>query len=383
MDVTTVRTVQQLERLRGAWSALQGDAVTADLDYSLTLLEHGPRVERPHVVLFERGGRPAGMVIARLESVQLASKIGYKTVYRPRVRALRVAYGGMLGEAAGELAPHAVAELMVALRCGEADIVLFPNLRTDGAVFAEATKKPPFLLRQHAFDVRIHRRLGLPDSFDTFLGSLSRRTREGIRRNERRLLRTIGDQISVRSLDGRDDVEAFFAAARPVAEATYQGSLGVAVHGGELELALARLAAERGWFRARVLYVGEQPVAFWHGYAYRGVFQTHVPGYLPAYRELNVGTYVLLRLVEELCADPLVGVLDFGFGDAEYKRRFGDEAWEEADVAIFAPSFAGVRVNAVRTAIVAANRVGKRALGSGLLARMKRAWRSRMVEGSA
>ena len=383
MDVTTATTVQDLERLRGAWSALQGDAVTTDLDYNLTLLEQRARVERPHVVLFERGGRPAGMVVARLESVQLASKIGYKTVYRPRVRALRVAYDGMLGEASGDLAPHVVSELMAALRRREADIVLLPNLRTDGPLFAAVTKQPALLLRQHIFDRKVHRRLRLPDSFDAFLGSLSRRTREGIRRNERRLLRTIGDQMSLRALEGPESIEAFFAAARPVAEATYQGSLGVGVQGDELELALTRLAGERGWFRARVLYLGERPIAFWHGYAYRGVFQTHVPGYLPSYRELNVGTYVLLRLVEELCADPSVDVLDFGFGDAEYKRRFGNEAWEEADVAIFAPSFKGVRVNAVRTAIVAANRVGKRAMGSGLLARMKRVWRSRMAEGSA
>jgi CelD/BcsL family acetyltransferase involved in cellulose biosynthesis len=382
MNVAVARTIEDLEGLRAAWSAMQGDAVTADIDYYLELLRHGQSVQRPHVVLFERNGRQAGMVVARLETVRLVSKIGYKTVFRPRVRALRVAYGGLLGEASGELAPDAVAELMAALRRGEADVVLFPNLRTDGAAFAEATTRPPFLLRQHVFDVKVHRRLRLPESFDAFLGSLSRRTREGVRRSERRLLRVHGDEISVRSLDGPDDVDAFFAAARPVAEATYQGRLGVAVSGGELELALTRLAAERGWFRARVLYLGERPIAFWHGYVCRGVFQTHVPGFLPAYRELNVGTYLLLRLLEDLCADPSVEVLDFGFGDAEYKRRFGDEAWEEADVAVFAPSLTGVRVNAVRTVVVAGNRLGRRALGSGLVGRTKRAWRTRMAERS-
>lgn len=378
MDVKVARTAEDLEGIREAWSNLQGPDVTSDPDHYLEILRHGPHVQRPHIVRLLRDGRDAGMVVARLETIRLVSKIGYRPVYRPRVRALRVAYGGLLGQAVADLAPQAITELMSALRSGEADVVVFPNLRTDGAAFASATRRPPFLLRQHVFDRKVHRRRHLPESFDAFLASLSRRTREGIRRHERRLLRAHGDELSVRSLDGPDDVDAFFGAARPVAAATYQGGLGVGVSGSELERALTMLAASRGWLRARVLYLGDRPIAFWHGFAYRGVFQTHVPGYLPEYRDLNVGTYLLLRLIDDLCADPSIDVLDFGFGEAEYKRRFGDEGWEEADVAVFAPTLTGLKLNAIRTALSAANRVGHRALGSGLMAKTKRAWRSRM-----
>jgi CelD/BcsL family acetyltransferase involved in cellulose biosynthesis len=383
MTVTLARTIHEVERLRSVWSDLQGNAVTSDLDYYLEVLRHGESVERPHVALLERPGRGMGIVVARLETVQLVSKVGYKVIARPRVRALRVAYGGLLGEAAGELAPEAVAELRGALQRNEADIILFPNLRTDGAVFAQATESPSFMLRQHGFEHKVHRRLHLPESFAAFLASLSGSTRQGIRRNERRLLNTFGDELSLRSFDRPEDVEAFFASATPVARETYQGSLGVAVRGDELELSLTRLAAQKGWFRARVLHLGDRPIAFWHGYAYRGVFQTHVPGYLPEYRDLNVGTYVLMRLLEDLCADPSVHVLDFGFGDAEYKRRFGNESWQEADVTVFAPTFKGVRVNAVRTAILAGNRLGKRILGSDRVARAKRAWRSQLTKRRA
>ncbi len=380
MTVTVARTIDEVERIRGAWSNLQGDAVTSDPDYYLEVLRHAENVRRPHIVLLERPGSGAGMVVARLESVRLVSRIGYTTVARPRVRALRVAYEGLLGEAAGGLASEAVSELRAALWRGEADIVLFPNLRTDGPAFAEATTNPPFLLRQHGFDCKVHRRLRLPESFGTFLASLSGSTRQGLRRNERRLLDAHGAELTLRSHDRPEDVDAFFAAVKPVAAETYQSSLGAAVRGNELELSLTRLAARRGWFRARVLHLGDRPIAFWHGYAYGGVFQTHVPGFLPEYRNLNVGTYVLMRLLEDLCADPSVRILDFGFGDAEYKRRFGNESWQEADVTVFAPTFKGVRVNAVRTAVLAGNRSGKRVLGSDRVARAKRTWRSQLTK---
>ena len=50
---------------------------------------------------------------------------------------------------------------------------------------------------------------------------------------------------------------------------------------------------ERGWFRAYVLYLDGEPIAFWQGQAYNGVFSTGVPGFDPAYADLRVGNYVL------------------------------------------------------------------------------------------
>ena len=80
---------------------------------------------------------------------------------------------------------------------------------------------------------------------------------------------------------------------------------------------------ERGWFRAYVLYLDDEPVAFWQGQAYNGVFSTGVPGFDPAYADHRVGNYVLFKLIADLCADESIETLDYGFGDAEYKRRFG------------------------------------------------------------
>ena len=90
---------------------------------------------------------------------------------------------------------------------------------------------------------------------------------------------------------------------------------------------------DRGWFRGYVLYLRDTPAAFWHGNAYRGVFGAGATAFDPAFGDDRPGTYLLMRLVEDLAADPSVHTLDFGFGDAEYKRHFGDESWLEEDVA--------------------------------------------------
>ena len=135
----------------------------------------------------------------------------------------------------------------------------------------------------------------------------------------------------------------------------------------------------RGWFRAYLLYIDEEPVAFWYGTAYEGVIHTGFTGYDPAYRDLSIGTYVLAKLIEEACADPEVNLLDHGFGDADYKRRLGDRSFLEEDVLVFAPTFKGMRANLTRSAVGGAAALARRTLrDSGAVARVKRRWRDRL-----
>ena len=43
-----------------------------------------------------------------------------------------------------------------------------------------------------------------------------------------------------------------------------------------------------------------------------------------------------MRMIEDLSRHPTVFAIDYGFGDAQYKRSFADESRDEADVRIFA-----------------------------------------------
>jgi CelD/BcsL family acetyltransferase involved in cellulose biosynthesis len=146
------------------------------------------------------------------------------------------------------------------------------------------------------------------------------------------------------------------------------------------ERAVLELAARRGFLRAWVLWIEDRPVAFWYGLAYGGTFYIGSPGYDPAFRDLRVGQYLQMRMMEDLCAEPGMTRLDYGFGDAQYKRSFGERSWRETDIMIFRPSFRALRANATRSAVAGAARAGKRALGSRRVdALRRRARRSRAV----
>jgi len=60
----------------------------------------------------------------------------------------------------------------------------------------------------------------------------------------------------------------------------------------------------------------------------------------PGPARLRAGNLMFHRMVDELAREG-VERLDFGLGDAFYKRRFGDTSWREKTVSLFAPTAKG------------------------------------------
>ena len=129
-----------------------------------------------------------------------------------------------------------------------------------------------------------------------------------------------------------------------------------------------------------MLYVDDEPCAFWTGFGYRGVFRTGLTGYDPAYADFHVGTYVLMRLLDDLARDDAFHTVDYGFGDAEYKHTFGTDSWQEVDAFVFARSARGIWVDIARTSIAGVDSASRAVAGS-LGKRTKRLWRRRLEEG--
>jgi CelD/BcsL family acetyltransferase involved in cellulose biosynthesis len=370
------RTAEEVEALRVPWEALQGDHLTSDIDYFLTVLAHAPGVIRPHVLLVEAAGLPAGLVVARLEDVRLGARLGYGRGVEPRVRSLTVSYGGLLGRCAGD--PDVLETLRRSLAGERIDVIQARMLGCDSPLHARA-RSHVFRLR-HFAGAAPRWRVRIPDSFERFLGARSKETRRHIRRYARRLEDRYGAEAEIRFLDRRDELETLLADSARVHRTTYQHALGVGFSDRPLERRLTELALDRGWFRSGVLYLRGDPVAFWHGNAYRGTFGTTVTGFDPAFSEDRPGTYLLMKIVERLCADPAVERLDFGSGDAEYKRRFADECITERDLVLFEPRPRALALNAVETAVLGTAALGRAVLlRGGRLGSVRTAWRRRRL----
>jgi CelD/BcsL family acetyltransferase involved in cellulose biosynthesis len=376
--VRVARSLDELEPFREAWARLQGRQFATDPDVFPLILAWQPQTLRPHVVALERGGEITALVLGRIEDIRLQTRIGYKTVYAPRVRSLTVLYGGVLGDLGDESAEVVLTALRRSLACGEVDVLRLRNVNT-GSPLRRAVDATPNILHEHGAPATVHRELAVPSSYDAFLGSLSPSTLKSATRYLRRLEKRFGDRLSLRIFRGASEGDRVFTDLGIVARKTYQQALGVAFAQRQLERRIVTLLMERGWFRAYVLYLDGEPISFWQGHAYRGAFVAGVPGYDPAYTDLRVGHYVLFRLIEDLCADDAVDTLDFGWSDAEYKRRLSTRSRLEQDVHLFAPTVKGCVTNVARSSLLTTV-TGVRSLlaRAEMIDPIKRRWRDRV-----
>jgi CelD/BcsL family acetyltransferase involved in cellulose biosynthesis len=370
-----VSSLDEVERLRDTWAAASPRRFNADIDFYLVSAASQSSFVRPYVILLERDGALEAMLIARVEDVDLPAVFGYRTIFRSRVRSITLVHGGLIGESAPS-SRLLLSELRRSLARREADVASLPFLPTDGTFHRAATREVPAAVRAPFARRAVHRRLELPATGEEFLRSRSKSTRESLKRYRRKVERDLGERLELRVYDSERDLERIFAETDSVAAKTYQRGLGVALADTPEQRAVIEVGLRRGWYRAYVLYLDGRSIAFWPGYAYRDTFFIGTPGYDPAMAEYRIGNYLLGRMIDDFCADPSLEAVDFGFGDAEYKRRFGSESFEESTVLIFAPTARALAVNAARSAVAASARGATAGLERvGGLDRVKRRWR--------
>jgi uncharacterized protein YndB with AHSA1/START domain len=353
--------------------------VNADPAVLETLLVTRDDVVRPHVVLAQAGERRA-LLVARIEHAKLPVKLGYLPLYSPSVRALNVVQGGALGDDDEGALAAVFDEAYGALRAREADVLRLRAVRVGSPLHRLATERASWATRGRTWPASPRWRLFLPSTLDEILELQSARTRGNHRRYARRLEEELGAALSFDVYRDPADLPRVLHDCAAVSETTYQRALGGGFAAGTEERRLLELAARQGWLRAYVLSVAGEPRAFWIGNAYGRVFHTGPTGYDPALASLRPGTYVLLRMLEDLCADPDVDEVDWGLGDSEYKRHFATHGWLEEDVLVFAPTFRGVRINLTRSALFGVSAVVQRvARRLPVLRDAKRRWRTRLA----
>ena len=159
--------------------------------------------------------------------------------------------------------------------------------------------------------------------------------------------------------------------------------MGAGFNDSELTRRTLSLLATKGLLRSYFLYVNEKPCAYWIGTLYGNVFHLDYTAYDPAFQKNEPGTVLFMKMIDDLCRLK-VKEIDFGFGDALYKNRYGDESWEESSVYIFSPKWKGAKLNVYWTLTGKIHQYSKdMAKKAQILQKIKTGWRRKIQHGSA
>jgi CelD/BcsL family acetyltransferase involved in cellulose biosynthesis len=220
--------------------------------------------------------------------------------------------------------------------------------------------------------------MNLPACLDELLEQkVNRKSRNEARRTMRVLEKAFPGAVRYACFSAPIEMEKLFEDVIRVARKTYQWGLGVGFQDNEEHRKRLRLEAEKGRLRAYVLYLKDEPVAFWIGTVYKDTFWLDFTGYDPAFCKYEVGTVLFLRMIGNMCGQN-VKLMDLGLGSAFYKERFGDSSIEESTMRVFAFSGRGVLFNTVWLVTQALTKVVRGLLlRLGLEQKVKKLWRAR------
>ena len=375
------RSVPEVESIRADWDALRREASrgppSAGCEQFIPVIVAMGSGVQPHVVLLRDAYAPRGAIVGRVSRRPVLCRIGYQGIRTPRLACLDVEYGGLIARRGDEVAEHAMlAYLGSALEVGGIDHILIDRLAVTDALFERITdafgtgcirKREPHWVCE--FD---------DTSFDATMSRFSKQKRKNMTQHDRQLTEHCGGNVELRVLCRDDDLDEYFREAMSIAGQTYQHQLGVGFRDDPVWRALLHTEAAAGRLRCYLLRCRGISVVFEVATVVDRTCYLLATGYLPDLGRFSPGTVMLYRVFRDLWA---LGVraVDYGFGDAEYKKSYSTKCREEAIIHLYARRFRPQVARAIDVSTTGISRMAQAGLRTaGLVQRVRKRWRSRL-----
>jgi len=379
LEIVTIRDLEGIESIRSVWEEMQCKesfpVPNADINRYIASIEAIDDGMLPHVILFKCNGNPVAMTIGRIETRKLSLRLGYKTLFGLTLRSLSIVYGGIIGQPSSELCAVVIDELMNVLRRREADVVFFNHLRTDSTIYKLYKTMASFWSRNHSTLAEPHWQTNITDTVKEFYSNVPNSRKRRWRRDIKQLEKICPSEIKVVCYRQLSDIAYLSDVACQIEKGTYKQYLCSGFIRSPLNRVLLEQAARDGWLRAYVLYAGDQPCAFQFDVQYKGSQFSEYGSFDPKWSRGSPGIVLLIKVLEELCKERDICRMDFGFGDALYKRKFGTDHWLEESVYIYAPRLRPTLINMAMSVNLIFSLLRRAARKLNLDGWIKRNWR--------
>ncbi len=362
ITVKTFRRFDEIDAVRWTWRAWQ-ERPSADVDLYCKAPTWDATIVRPQITALYRDGCPDAILVGTVRKKRLGVKVGFWSGLTLDATVLEFDDGAMLGNPSKENCEVFVDEILASLRRGEEDAAQLAGLSIDSPLYKLALGKPRFIERDHLPLFQTRWSATILNGIESIYRRLPSKHRSELRRKIRKFSADYSGRITVECFRQAVDIEKMVRDAEEIAKKTHQRALGGGFMDRPWVRSVLRARAERDRMCGFILYIDDSPCAFWLGFLYSGVFHGEYAAYDRAYRKYSPGTFLTMKAIEYFrrrSGDASVSAIDFGTGDFWYKEQFCDRRVEQASLYIFAPSFAGLWLNMVRTTFAAFDRFGRR-----------------------
>jgi hypothetical protein len=377
-----VSTLKGIEEMRPIWEELQsrsGRCLQTDIDYYVAEIESQRGSTCPYVIVLYKSGAPMSALIGSIENDTLEVGLGYMTLFRPKVRSLKISHPEIIGDDSYGACKSILSILKDSFAQFQIDVISFERVRSDSHLYAVASACTYSPIRCCALPWTERWTTLLPESYKVFYSALSRKKKDKIRNVLLRLKKAFANAVTYQCFSQRSELDVALDVLEAISAKAWQRRIGRGFTLNDRTRARYSHASEHGWLRIYVVNINAEPAAFWIGFRYEKTFTLEFTGYDPKFSHYSPGVALLVKIFEDMCSDKDISVIDFGPGPDEYKRYYGTQNCFETSVFLFARSAKGFRLNAIWMARTMMAYIGKILLRYlELETRMKKWWRNRL-----
>jgi hypothetical protein len=338
-QVVTIRTAEELGRFLPEWREFlargaQGAGLHSDpVNVELTVSEDKNLL--PFIVVVRRQGRVECIAPFFTHRTRFKLQLSVLTLASLPVRMLKL-FGERILYAKDCSPAECFNAVFAELRRQRKlfNLIYLYNLDCSDALWkfcSELPRSNPFRAVLASAGIEKLHQVWISATHEAYLASLTPSTRQELRRKTRRFFDN--DRGKLVKVTRPEQVAEFLDQLDAVFRNSWQAkTFGYRPRNTESQRRRFERIATEGWLRSYVLLYDGQPIAFELGYQYGGRYYGEECGFDPVNSQLGPGSVLMHLVIEDLFKEDRPELLDFGLGDAAYKRSFGNTEHEAASL---------------------------------------------------
>jgi len=379
MEIRLYTDMDSLAAIRPNWEQWQNQP-NNDFEQFLLVCRLRPEVHNPWVMVVYEAAIPVALLAGRVETLPFAPAIGYLKLPGIRLKTLTLLYQGFLGRQDSATAECLVEALRRWLSASEVAEVILPALEPDSPLYGAVIRQTSVWFCEKGGLSQCHWQSVLPEAGEILLGQMKAKHRATLRKQQRSLQDSFGDRLRWQWLTRFEDWPTLCQQIERLAAKTYQRGLGAGFRDDQEWRERLGVYAARGTLRIALLWIDETPACFFIGIRYGEVLFGAELGYDQTLKNYSPGILLILWLMARIREEGIYRV-DWGLGDAQYKRQLGAVAWPEQTLYLFRPTPVHALLRGVLGLTQMIDHTVRTVLEkTDLTNRIRTAWRRRMIQ---
>lgn len=303
--------------------------IYSDPDFFISMFNFRSDNSEPHIVLFYLENKLKGMIIGWKNKTKKKYNIGYLKFKSPFLDQLNIEIGGIIVDGDKTTNIEILKYLSYQISSKEIDLLQISHIQFSHPTYhslinSKISGVEPIYTKSVNWVAKIRN-----DKTGEKIEYNSPKTLSGIRRRERKLLKYFNNDLNILDFSNLNESEFFISAADKISRQSYQYAINVGIKNTKVWHNIVTILAQKKFLAAYLLIHKEQPISYIFGFKFKDIFYLYATSYDNNYNKYSPGEYLRNKVIDILIGEG-INFIDFGFGDADYKRLYGTEGKEEA-----------------------------------------------------